>query len=68
MANKVEWVLIGGDGKPLWGPWEGFSSRENARRVKKELEEDIFKDWNKHIHYPLHIVRREWALVDERKV
>lgn len=62
--KKIEWVIMQGDGNVLYKT----STREAARYGKKDYEEGIFAVWAEGIAYPLHILRREYVLVDEKKV
>lgn len=62
--KKIEWVIMQANGKPLYNT----TTRSNARWGKRDYEQGIFEDWAEEVAFPLHIVRREYALVDEKKV
>lgn len=64
MKKKIEWVIVQGNGNVLYTT----RTRRSARLGKQDYEAEIFEDWNEGVVYPLHIVRREYALVDEKKV
>lgn len=62
--KKIEWWLVQGDGKPL----DRMSTRAAARNEKKWCDDNIFNEHMGDVIYPLKIVRKEWALVDEKVV
>lgn len=62
--KKIEWAIIQSNGVELYHT----GTRRSARIGKKDYEEEIFEPWCEGIKYPLHIVRREYFLVDEKKV
>lgn len=62
--KKIEWVIMQADGNVLYKT----STRVAARYGKKDYEQGIFEDWAEEIAFPLHILRREYVLVDEKKV
>lgn len=68
MKKRIYWMVLEGNGKPLYEDWEGFSKRSWARDEVKDRNARIFEDWNKDTVFPLSIERREWALVDVKKV
>lgn len=73
MKKKIEWLITHCDGQNIWpedeeGP-EGFCyTRQQARDELSEKKKNIFKPWNANLRWPLKIVRREWAVIDERVV
>lgn len=64
MKKKIEWAIIQANGNLLYHT----ATRSAARWGKKDYEQGVFEDWAADIAFPLHIVRREYALVDEKKV
>lgn len=62
--KKIEWWIVQADGKTHYC----MSTRDGARQEKKWLDQHIFEEWNSDIAYPLKIVRKEWALVNEKVV
>ena len=64
MKKKIEWAIIQANGDLLYH----CSTRNGARWGKKDYEQGIFEEWAADIAFPLHIVRREYALVNEKKV
>lgn len=69
MAKKiVHWVIMNGDGKELWGAEDVCRTRQEARECVQRIKQDIFEPWYAHVTLPLKILRREWAIVDEREI
>lgn len=62
--KKIEWWIVNANGRLMWAE----ETRVAARQSKRELDQDIFEEWNSDIAYPLKIVRKEWALVNEKVV
>jgi hypothetical protein len=67
VKKKIEWHIIMGDGTPLWDEDGYCTTREAAREYIKDIKKAIFEPWNAQVKLPLTILRREWAVVDERK-
>lgn len=67
MKKKIEWHIIMGDGTPLWEEDGYCATRREARDYIKDIKKAIFEPWYAHVKLPLTILRREWAVVDERK-
>jgi hypothetical protein len=62
--KKIEWHVVQANGVSLF--WD--RTRKNARFDKKEYDQAIFQEWASDVVYPLKIVRKEWALVNEKVV
>jgi hypothetical protein len=62
--KKIEWWIVQANGKPHYRMF----TRDGARREKKWLDQNIFEEFNHELVYPLKIVRKEWALVNEKVV
>jgi hypothetical protein len=68
MKKKVEWVLMNGNGMPLWAEDAACDTRDEARHYVKEIKRNLFEPWYANIIWPVTILRREWRVVEERKV